>query len=81
MGLITRERLNNRRFMVETTPYFADYFGFGQSPLKTKIQLRQMFSTMKIHKMDNGERSEESSEVMESAFTEGPLIDSLDGLP
>jgi segregation and condensation protein B len=79
MGLITRERPSNRSYVIETTPYFADYFGFGQSPLKTKIQLRQMFSTMKIHKLDNGDDVEKSSEILESAFADGPLVDSLDG--
>jgi segregation and condensation protein B len=54
MGLITRERPNGRGYVIETTPYFSDYFGFGHDPLKSKIALRQMFSTMKIHKMDNG---------------------------
>jgi segregation and condensation protein B len=54
MGLITREKSNGRGYVIETTPYFSDYFGFGHDPLKSKIALRQMFSTMKIHKIDNG---------------------------
>jgi segregation and condensation protein B len=54
MGLITRERLNGRGYIIETTAYFSEYFGFGQDPMKSKLQLRQMFSTMKIHKLDNG---------------------------
>lgn len=79
MGLITRERPNGRRYVIETTPYFADYFGLGHGPLKTKVQLRQMFSTMKIHKMDNGNDTEKAPEVLESAFSDGPLMDSFDG--
>jgi segregation and condensation protein B len=79
MGLITRERPNGQGYVIETTPYFADYFGLSHGPLKTKVQLRQMFSTMKIHKMDNGNDIEKAPEVLESAFTDGPLMDSLDG--
>jgi segregation and condensation protein B len=54
MGLITRDKPDGRGYVIATTPYFSDYFGFGHDPLKSKIALRQMFSTMKIHKMDNG---------------------------
>ena len=78
LGLITRERPNGRGFVVETTSYFADYFGFGHGPLKTKLQLRQMFSTMKIHKMDNGNDLEGPPDL-ETAFADGPLADSMDG--
>ncbi|MFB0558542.1 MAG: SMC-Scp complex subunit ScpB [Candidatus Bathyarchaeia archaeon] len=79
MGLIIRERLNGRGYIIETTPYFADYFGFGQDPLKTRIQLRQMFSTLKIPKLENGNDLGGSSDMLESAFADGPLSDSWDG--
>lgn len=78
MGLIIRERLNGRGYIIETTSYFADYFGFGQDPLKTRIQLRQMFSTLKIPKLDNGEDVGDSTGILDSAFADGPLADSLD---
>lgn len=81
MGLITRERLNNRGYIIETTPYFSEYFGFGQDPMKSKIQLRQMFSTMNITKLDNGEVEEDKSKLMSDVFSEGPLNSFLDGLP
>ena len=79
MGLITRERLNGRGYIIETTPYFSDYFGFGHDPYKSKIQLRQMFSTMRIHKMENGDEGSTPTGVLASAFADGPLMDSLDG--
>lgn len=77
MGLITRERINGRGYLIETTPYFADYFGFGQDPLKSKLQLRQMFSTMKIHKLENGNGGDRAEEIVTNPFADGQL-DSLD---
>lgn len=79
MGLIVRERLNGRGYIIETTPYFADYFGFGHDPMKSRLQLRQMFSTMKIHKLDNGDEGVGVKEILSSAFADGPLADSFDG--
>lgn len=81
MGLITRERLNGRGSIVETTAYFSDYFGFGHDPQKSKIQLRQIFNQLKIHKLDNGDDKGAASEVLDMAFTGGPLADSGDRLP
>ena len=81
MGLITRERLNGRGSIVETTAYFSDYFGFGHDPQKSKIQLRQMFNQLKIHKLDNGEDKNAATEVLDMAFAGGPLADSGDRLP
>jgi len=78
MGLITRTRLNNRSYLIETTRYFSEYFGFGYDPLKSKIQLRQMFSSMKIHKMENGEEDSTSSEVLTNVFSETPLNEPFD---
>jgi len=79
MGLITRDRSNGRGYVIETTPYFSEYFGFGHDPMKSKIQLRQMFSEIKIHKLDNGNEEEVPSHVLADAFSDGPLSDSLDG--
>jgi len=78
MGLITRER-DGREVTIETTPYFGDYFGFSHNPLKSKLQLRQMFSRMKITKLDNGNggRGEGGSMTLPQAEA---LADPGDGL-
>ena len=81
MGLITRERPEGRGYVIETTAFFADYFGFGMDPSNTKIQLRQMFEELSIDKLDNGKEESASSEALNMAFEEGPLSDSLDMLP
>jgi segregation and condensation protein B len=81
MGLITREKLSGKGYIIETTPYFSEYFGFGQDPMATKIQLRQMFSTIKIHKMDNGNGGSIESDLLEDAFGDGRLANSMDGHP
>ena len=78
MGLITRKRMNNRGYMIETTRYFSEYFGFGYDPLKSKIQLRQMFNSMKIHKMDNGEEKSDSSKLLSAVFSETSLGEPFD---
>ena len=70
--------MDNRGFMIETTRYFSEYFGFGYDPLKSKIQLRQMFNSLKIHKMDNGEEKSDSSELLSDVFSETPLGDPFD---
>lgn len=68
MGLITRERFSGREVIINTTPYFSDYFSFSHDPLKSKLQLRMMFNKMKITKLDNGDedidRSIESDTMM-----------------
>ena len=56
IGLIMREKKNNKSYTIKTTPYFADYFGFGHDPIKSKLALRKMFSTLGIHKIDNGNK-------------------------
>ncbi len=78
MGLITRKRLNNRGYMIETTRYLSEYFVFGYDPLKSKIQLRQMFNSMKIHKMDNGEEKSDSSKLLSAVFSETSLGEPFD---
>jgi segregation and condensation protein B len=55
MGLIQRERIENRSFCITTTPFFSDYFGFSHDPAYTKIQLKQIFKQLKITKLENGE--------------------------
>jgi len=84
MGLIHRERTEDRSFVITTTPYFGDYFGFSHSPAKTKLQLKQVFRELKITKLENGD-----SEDLEGLFDEldeelgdvEGLADPGDGLP
>ena len=54
MGLIHRERTVDRSFILTTTPFFGDYFGFSQSPDKSKIELKKIFRELKITKLENG---------------------------
>ncbi len=77
MGLITRERVGGKTVIVKTTPYFADYFGFSHNPLKSRLQLRQMFSRMRITKLDNGNGGGAGSMALSPAET---LADPGDGL-
>jgi segregation and condensation protein B len=53
-GLITRERGQGNEIIVKTTPYFAEYFGFNEDPIKTRLQLHKIFTELKITKIDNG---------------------------
>lgn len=78
LGLINRSRYNNS-FMIETTPYFSEYFGFGHDPMKSKIQLREIFNDLQIKRIDNGDKEDASSELLRDAFSDGPLGNSLDG--
>jgi segregation and condensation protein B len=55
MGLIHRERTEERSYKITTTPYFSDYFGFSYNPAYTKLQLKQIFRQLKITKLENGE--------------------------
>jgi segregation and condensation protein B len=79
MGLITRDKSNGKGYVIETTSYFSEYFGFGHDPMKSKIQLRQMFDELKIDKLDNGNVEKTTSEVLADAFSDSPLSGSLDG--
>ena len=80
MGLIHRERTEERSYVVTTTPFFGDYFGFSHTPAKTRLQLKQVFRELKITKMENGE-----SEALDGLFDELEDMDELadpgDGLP
>jgi segregation and condensation protein B len=55
-GLIARDRDEEGRIIVRTTPYFADYFGFSQNPAKIRLQLRILFNEMRIRRIDEGLR-------------------------
>jgi hypothetical protein len=81
MGLITRERNENRAYVLETTPFFADYFGFGTDPSNTRIQLRRIFNQIKIHRLDNGEGESAGKKALDLAFTGSTLVESMDKLP
>lgn len=54
LGLITRESHGRGGYIIKTTPFFADYFGFNHDPIKSKIQLQEIFNKLKITKIENG---------------------------
>ena len=82
MGLITRERLEGREVIVKTTPYFADYFGFSHNPFKARLQLRQIFSSIKITKLNNGDEEAGLEELMTMPSLQADVLaDAGDGLP
>jgi len=54
MGLIHRERTEERSYMITTTSFYADYFGFSHNPERSRIQLKQIFRDLKITKLENG---------------------------
>ena len=54
MGLIHRERTEDRSFTITTTPFYGDYFGFSHNPERSRLQLKQVFRELQITKMENG---------------------------
>lgn len=70
MGLINRERTDDRSYIITTTSFYGDYFGFSHHPERSKIQLKQIFRELKITKLENGD--------IENLF--GGRIDGLDDL-
>jgi segregation and condensation protein B len=54
MGLINRERTDERSYSITTTSFYSDYFGFSHNPERSKLQLKQVFRELKITKMENG---------------------------
>lgn len=77
LGLITRDRVEDRNVIIRTTSFFADYFGFSQNPAKSKLELQQIFSTLKIHQLDN----ELDMGLDQLGNQAEVLADSRDGLP
>lgn len=73
MGLIFRERQSGREVLINTTPYFSDYFSFSHDPLKSKLQLRMMFNKMKITKLDNGDEEIDRSVVPDTMMPIAPI--------
>jgi len=86
MGLIHRERTEDRSFVITTTAFFGDYFGFSHSPDKIRLELKRVFRELKIHKLENGGlngfedllRDDEEGDLKD---VDSFLADSGDGLP
>jgi len=76
MGLITREPSKSGSFILRTTPYFADYFGFSHDPAKSKLQLRRIFNQLKIKSLDIDEEN-----IRDGDDELNFLTDPRDGLP
>jgi segregation and condensation protein B len=80
MGLIHRERNEDRSYSITTTSFYADYFGFSHNPERSRVQLKQIFRELKITKMENGsienlfdgviEGLDELDELEESSLTD-----------
>ncbi len=47
-GLIARERTPDKKTVIKTTSFFADYFGLSTNPERAKLQIMEMFSTSHI---------------------------------
>ncbi|MBM3291077.1 SMC-Scp complex subunit ScpB [Candidatus Bathyarchaeota archaeon] len=69
LGLIIRERVDEKRFVIKTTPFFGDYFGIGANPENSKMQFKQIFEHVKVPEI----------KVQEPVISV-PLTDSRDGL-
>jgi segregation and condensation protein B len=77
MGLIHRERTEDRSFIITTTPFFGDYFGFSQSPDKSKIELKKIFRELKITKLENDDLNEEDDYLEDESEEELGEVGSL----
>jgi len=85
MGLINRERTEDRSYMITTTAFYGDYFGFSHHPERSKIQLKQIFRELKITKLENGDIENLFSGRIDGlddldSIDEGNLADSGDRL-
>jgi segregation and condensation protein B len=84
MGLIHRERTMDRSYVITTTAFYGDYFGFSHNPERSKLQLKQVFRELQLTKMENGSIENLFDGVIEGLdeldeLEEG-LTDSGDGL-
>ncbi len=85
MGLIHRERTEDRSFTLTTTSFYGDYFGFSHNPERSKVQLKQVFRDLKITKLENGAIENLFNGVIDGLeeldeIEEDGLADSGDGL-
>lgn len=82
MGLITRDRTEDRSYIINTTSFFGDYFGFSHNPNKTKLQLKQIFKELKLKSLENGQDLEDDGKSREGTMMLRELLaDSRDRLP
>jgi segregation and condensation protein B len=63
MGLIIRERTEDRSYLIKTTSFFGDYFGFSHNPAKSKLQLKQIFKELKLSSLENDEDFNDVSSI------------------
>jgi segregation and condensation protein B len=85
MGLIYRERTEDRSYRITTTSFYADYFGFSHNPVRSRLQLKQIFRELKITKLENGSIENLYDGIIEvleelDELEEDVLADSGDGL-
>jgi segregation and condensation protein B len=85
MGLIKRDRTEDRSYIITTTPFYGDYFGFSHNPERSRLQLKQVFRELKITKMENGSIDNLFDGIIEGLdeldeLKEDGLTDSGDGL-
>ena len=78
IGLITRERTEDRSYIIRTTSFFGDYFGFSHNPERSKLQLKKIFRDLKITKLENGS-SDYGLDELGLDDIEEDLTDSGDG--
>ena len=69
LGLIIREKVDDKRFVIKTTPFFGDYFGIGANPENSRSLLKQIFEHEKVPEI----------KIPEPVINM-PLTDSRDGL-
>ena len=85
MGLIHRERTEERSYVITTTAFYGDYFGFSHNPERSRLQLKQVFRELQLTKMENGAIENLFDGVIEGLdeldeLKEDGLADSGDGL-
>ncbi|MBN1682357.1 SMC-Scp complex subunit ScpB [Candidatus Bathyarchaeota archaeon] len=48
LGLIIREKIDDKHCVIKTTAFFCDYFGIGENSDNSKIMLKQIFDQIKV---------------------------------
>jgi len=51
-GLISRDKTPDKKIVIKTTSFFADYFGLSTNSEKAKLQIMEMFSAGHIETVD-----------------------------